>query len=367
MGSERMRGKSRRKTEPRRWQQPPQEGEGSRWELILFGLFFVTVVFVVGTYARADVRPADRYSNMPTAKSYAASTAPQTLGSRIAFHPVATGSPASAADGATTTNFENRLQTRGLRTKKKASRTFEFAGQLTLEATRTLDPDTETNSVGNIQVQPTVIYTPWNFSANLQFIYNREFVYERDDGTNGDIDDVRYGFRKTWRRGRDFQTNSIDEAFVGLGGFLPASRMSKKRGFNGSIGPRFGLMKKLGRFTFASSLLYTRSGYNEDIDADGRTHVADAYTSVLNIAFAITDRLSLTGAVDYTYFVDYQSVDSGAERAVVGLGYKWLENFTTVAGVATSRATIDSTGQTELFKFYDKESALAYFDLVVSI
>lgn len=347
-----MRGKSRQKNEPRRWQQRPDTEEGSRWELILFALFFVTVVFMVGTYARADI------SN---ARGPAFASHHRSAISSLSSAP-------AAADGATTTNLENRLQTRFHRTKKiERTRAFELGGALILEGSRTLDSDSETNYVGNVQLQPSVVYTPWSLSANLQLIYNREFVYERDDGTNGDIDDIRYGFRKTWRRQRDFSISFVDEAFVGLGGFLPASRMSKKRGFSGSIGPRFGAVKKLDRFTLAGSFIYTRSEYSEDIDASGRTNNADAYTSVLSVALAITDRLSLTGAVDYTYLVDHQGVDTGAERAVVGIGYKWFENLTTIAGVATSRATVDSTGQTELFKFYDKESALAYFDLVVSI
>lgn len=379
-----MRGKSQAKNQSTPLQKNsgngPRETEGSRWEMVFFALFFVTIVFLLGTVARAAAPTHDVSKEVKkqtvgpirghTHQSSIAATHRMVPLSRAVSISPSSGTQPSKGMGSYSSSLSNRLNSRStfqkpLLTSPKAD--YAFSAALTVETARNLDANADTNYTGTYLLAPTFVYVPAKVSFGVTAIYGREYSYYRPDGKAGDFEDLKYGLRKTWKNGDDFKTVLVDDIFLGIGGFLPTSNSALQRGFRGSYGPRVGVSKKLDRVTLNYVFAYTRGLFDYEKDAKGTPSFPDMWTNVGSITYSFTDSFSMGATAEYTYLIDFENYTTGAQRAVVSADYKLNSNIGLSLGLATIRSTVDLVQQTETFKFYEKESTLAFFDFIVSI
>ena len=382
-----MRGKSQAKNQSSRLEKSSGSGEGSRWEIIIFALFFVTIVFLLGTVARAadaSIVPSNaqtKEAKKSHGQSHSQSHGQSHQSSIATAHrliPVtrsvsispSSGTQPSKGMGSYSSSLSNRLNSRTTFEKPlltSPKQNFAFSAALTIETARNLDSRSETNFTGTYLLAPTIVYVPAKVSFGLTGIYGREYSYYRPDGSAGDFEDLKYGLRKTFKNGDDFKTSLIDDVFIGIGGFLPTSNSALQRGFRGSYGPRIGVTKKLDKVTLNYVFAYTRGLFDYEKDAKGTPSYPDMWTNVGSITYNFTDTFSMGATAEYTYLVDFENYTNGAQRAVVSADYKVNSNISLSLGIATIRSTVDLVQQTETFKFYEKESTLAFFDFIVSI
>jgi hypothetical protein len=374
-----------------------ENGEGSRWEIIFFALFFVTIVFLLGTVARAAGTVARAAGTVASAAPHAAHQPKVVVKAPLAKSPPAgkvqlaslstthqqvavprggslypsnTSQATSKAMGSYSTSLSNRMNSRTTFAKPAiAARNsnFAFTGALTIETTRNLDQAADTDYTGSYMFVPTVVYVPAKISFGLTALYGAEYSYYRPNGRAGDFEDVKYGLRKTFKNKDDFNSDWIDDFFVGVGGFLPTSNSAAERTFRGSYGPRLGVSKKIDRLTMAYIFGYSRSLFDREKTATGGALYPDTWIHVGMLTYAFTDSFSVGAVAEYAYMVDFENYTTGAQRAIVSADYKLTPNVGFSLGLATVRSTVDLVQQTETFKFYEKESTLAFFDLVLSI
>ncbi len=335
-----------------------RNSEGSIWEPILFIIFFVTVAFLFGSIANAQTsRSAQTGRSIRPAAAVQmqmGTTAPGNL------------SPVSSSASGPSSVMGSQISSRK-KVRIKQESDFQFSSQLVLEATSSVDPDKERDHTGWYALKPVLVYAPYDITAAATIAYSQEYKYQRDDGDEGSFDDIKYGIKKSWKNKKHFRSALFDELSFGIGGFLPANSVSKRKSFQGSVGPRFGIAKSFGKFSVGQTFVYSRSFFVYEQAESEAYNSPDTYASVTGLTYKFTDKFSLNSVLEYAVLVDYQNIRHGAQKAVFSFDYAFVPQFGTSLGIATVRQTRSPDGQTESFKFYEKESTLAFLDLILSI
>jgi hypothetical protein len=252
--------------------------------------------------------------------------------------------------------------------QKPAESAYQGSAKFVIETSRVVNTDTDTESfAGWYQATFSGLHKPTNIGAKLVLGFSQEYSYDREDGTTNAFDNPLASVSKTWKSGADFKTKFVDTVALSLTGALPASREMTRRTFLGSLGPNIGVAKKFGRATVTQALGYVRSFYEYEIRDNGVVNSPDAFRSTTGLDLALTDALSLSTSLVYTYAVSFQGVGKATQITSLSADYAFTDHFSMSLGLATERGTLEPDGQTNRIKFYDPDTTQAFIDLVVDI
>lgn len=245
---------------------------------------------------------------------------------------------------------------------------LQVSGRLLVDTSRTLDQNNEPSWSGLYIATLSMKHTSTGITGFIEAGYAREYSYERDDGTDGDLHHLSLGVGKKWASGKDFNSSVIDHVGISATGVLPGSREAQRRTFQGSGGPALSLDKKLGAgFTLGQMLSYSRASYEYDIRSDGTVNNPDVYRSRTDLSYDFNDKWSFVVIYLYTYAVSYQSVGRAGDTYIYELDYQPMKNLGFGLGVLSDRSsTLDPDGQSSQVSIYTEEGASAYFDVILS-
>jgi hypothetical protein len=354
-------------------------GEGSIWELVLFAVFFIVIFSAVSRANAQASAPTETQIEAPAAsnkakskaakkgkkarksekvvKANAASTS-SALGSGDSIAQTSTASAPAAQSAALTTEVS---------AKTANASPYKFSGQLSLGTAASLDPNSVTRYSGSYTFRPGIRYAPFKMRAGASLSYSQEYSHERDDGTNGSLENPSLSLSKAWDKGADFSSNYIDALSMSLSGVIPVTKDSQKRTLRGTLGPSLKATKGLGRVTLGQSFGYSRSFFEYDIRDDGVVNSPDSFSSTTELGLKITDKLSFNTMLRYGYTISFQGVGRGSERTAFSVDYSISDRFFASLGVDTSRGTLAYDGQSDRLKFFDQEAATAFFDLGMAL
>jgi hypothetical protein len=363
-------------------------GDGSIWELVLFAVFFI-VIFSAVSRANAQTNTAPEAkveapaaangeaitkktkSSKKGKKARKASGSPTSIKMAKAGATTVSASTASATELAsqTATTAAPAGQTAALVTEAPATSTspYKFGAQLSVGTAASMDPNSVTRYSGSYTFRPGIRYAPLKMRAGAGLSYSQEYSHERDDGTNGSLENPSLSLSKAWDKGADFNSNYIDAISMSLSGVIPVTNDSRKRTLRGTLGPSVKATKGVGRVTFGQSFGYSRSFFEYDIRDDGVVNSPDSFSSTTELGLKITDKLSFNTLFRYGYTISFQGVGRGSERTAFSMDYSISSRVFASLGVDTSRGTLAFDGQSDRLKFFDQEAATAFFDLGMSL
>lgn len=243
---------------------------------------------------------------------------------------------------------------------------FAPVARLLVETTRTLSPDEAANYGGWYQLTLGVQDKQSDMSLSLKTGYAREYSYERNDGSEGDLDNPILGLSKTWSEGKHFKSPVFSTISAGLSSSVAASRESRRRTFIASVGPSIAVSKKLRKFTLGQAFGYTRGFYEYDIRDNGVVNSPDQFRAATDLSYEITDELSLSASFAYTHAISYQGVGRGTQLTSASIDYQALKKLGFSLGVATERGTLEADGFTNSVRLFDQNVAQAFFDMILS-
>jgi hypothetical protein len=286
--------------------------EGSIWELLLFTVFFVVVFSAVARADEASIQQA-----LPSAKA----ASPYKLGATVLIE---------------TASVQN-----------DADRTA-YSGVYRLDL--------------------SLAHEPSSISLLSRTEYERQYTYQNDDGTDGQLSNPLFGITKSFKKGKGLPSRSFfDKAAIGLRGSLPANRLAQKQTFQGAIGPMAAVAKSIGRVDLQQTLQYSRRAFEYEMGNDGAVNSPDVYRGVSEITYNFTDSFAFGVVVLYDYAVSFQGVGKSSYLSILSLDYKVLESLTASIGVSTQKGTLEADGQTNRVLLYDGSAASTFIDLVFTL
>jgi hypothetical protein len=373
------------------------QSDGSIWELCLFAVFFVIVFSAI---ARADdtgagvdraparVATARRASSTSTrSKIAAAKTAKKPVklqGQQVAQNENAptdpkspTSTEASANPGVNKSIRARQEQLSPIPTNALPDANsradlpepeihgprFQPTAKLLVETTATVSSEDPRSYAGWYQLALGIADKQTNTSLTVQGGYSREYSYERDDSTDGDVDNPIASIKKTWKEGVDFKSPVFDTISTSLAGTLAANRESRRRTFQGAVSPTLTISKAIRKLTLGLGGSYSRHFYKYDIRDNGTVNAPDQFRGTAELSYAITDKLSASASMVYTYAISYQKVGKATELSSLSLDYALFEKLGISLGVATERGTLEADGYTNDVKIFDPNVAQAFLDL----
>lgn len=241
------------------------------------------------------------------------------------------------------------------------------ASSLTIETTQTLDSNTATSYAGSYLIAPTVVYKPEMITASLRLGYDREYSYQRDDGSNGDFANPTLSVAKAFVSGVDYNSRIFDSISVGLTNAVGANHDSSRRSFEASVGPFVAVSKKIGIFSISQSLGYSRGFYEYELGSDGSSNSPDVFSESTSLALDLSSSWQLSGTYRYKYSISFQAIGVGSTVALAQLSYAVTQHWGLAVGVSSAQGTLQPDGQSNELKFYEPNSAQAFFDLTVTI
>ena len=131
--------------------------------------------------------------------------------------------------------------------------------------------------------------------------------------------------------------------------------------YQGSIGPVAKVTANLDRLTVSESLSYQHRSFREATDADGIYRDAEAFKSLLEVGYQLTDALAISGSSLAVFTMAPDHTDYGI-RSQLSFDYRAPMDFTTSCGVAIERgiSTLEGVhGKTDL--------AQAFIDVIVEL
>jgi hypothetical protein len=297
--------------------------EGSFWELCVFALFFVVVFTVVARSAHAAPAPTK--------------ASPQT-------------------------NVTTVLP------EQTSAKRFKFSSTLVIDTSGTLAPtqNEERSYSGEYSLKTGVTDQKTNLSLSLKAGYAREYTFELDDGTDGDLVDPAIALTKTWKEGQDFRSPVFDTVVLGLGGVVGASNESARGTFVGSLGPSIAVTKQIHKLGLGQKFGYSRRFYNYDIRNDGTVNAPDSFSSATDLSFNLTEKLALSAQTILSYAINFQGTGISQEISALSLDWTITPALATSLGVATKRGTISDDGTSNQLKFVDASVAQGFFDLILN-
>lgn len=359
--------------------------EGSIWELCLFVIFFVVVFSVIARADETTVSTASGRSGVVSktpakaAKRAGKSTVAQTEPTLVAQNeqpaqPEAqgTGNPAiekpiraKAQQIAPVPTGALPVGTVGatLAEPKLNGPRFTPRGRLLVETTGTVSSEEARSFGGWYQLAFGVADSQTNMAVGVLAGYSREYSYQRDDNSDGDFDNPIISLNKKWKNGVHFKSAFFDQITLGLSGAVGVSREARRRTFMGSVGPTFAVAKEISKLSIGMGVGYNRGFYEYDIRDDGTVNSPDQFLLTPSLSYAITDKLSASASMLYTYGISFQGVGRANELSALSVYYAFSKKFTVSAGVATQRGTLEADGYTNTIKIFDPNVAQAFLDL----
>ena len=237
--------------------------------------------------------------------------------------------------------------------------TFSFKGNLLIDTSANVNTADPTSVSGLYRLSTSVSHNPSGVSAFSILDYGREYSYQRDDGTDGDLDSAVIGVKKTWKD----PVAWLDMIALGLSSGLPVGRESVRRTFRGSLGPSLTLGKKLGRLEMSESVGYSYSFYEYGIRNDGTVNSPHGFRSISSLSLALTEKLVTSATFFYKRALSFQNVARDTTVTYLSLDYQLFTKLGVSVGVATEAGTLDPDGQTNRITFVDAGTSQAFFDL----
>jgi hypothetical protein len=244
---------------------------------------------------------------------------------------------------------------------------FAYSGQFIFETTRTADEAEPISYTGWYQATASATHKKSALTGTARLGYTREYSYQRDDGSNGAFDNPGLSVAKSFRSGKDFETNLLDSVSVALSGAIGANDESRRRTFLWSNGVSVTGAKAIGRFNLRQSFGYTHSFFEYDIRDNGVVNSPDSVRSVSMLFYSVNDRVSLGGSFTYGYSISFQGVGRATTMAQVSADYSFSDRISASIGVASERGTLEPDGQTNRIRIYAPEAAQYFADLIISL
>jgi hypothetical protein len=244
---------------------------------------------------------------------------------------------------------------------------FAYSGQFILETTRTADEAEPISYTGWYQATASATHKKSAINGTARLGYTREYSYQRDDGSNGAFDNPGLSLAKSFRRGKDFESEYLDSVSIALSGAIGANDESRRRTFLWSNGVSITGAKAIGRFNLRQSFGYTHSFFEYDIRDNGVVNSPDSVRSVSMLFYSVNDRVSLGGSFTYGYSISYQGVGRATTMAQVSADYSFTDRISASIGVASERGTLEPDGQSNRIRFFAPEAAQYFADLVISL
>jgi hypothetical protein len=197
-----------------------------------------------------------------------------------------------------------------------------------------------------------------NLSARLSG--SRELRYERDDGSSGQIDNIRLG------AARGLWASSSSEAVVqalrgSVSATLPANREAGRQTFRGSLGLSVTAASMTWKTLSARlSSGYTYRNYSYDIRDNGVVNSPHAVRAGFDIDSQISSNLRAYFSLGVTTVRSFQGVLRSTSASDIGFDYGFLEDWTASLGLSTERGTLEPDGVTNRVRVLTPDSSVAY-------
>ncbi len=210
-------------------------------------------------------------------------------------------------------------------------------------------------------------YVPWSMNLVGEFAYNREYTYQRADGTDGYWENPVLAVTKVFASGKDFDTKIIDRMVLSAAGSMPANRDARQKTFLGSTGAAVRVTKTLGPVFVLQRLGYTRGYYEYELMDSGTVNSPDTfkYTSELTLKFS--KYFAITGGFVYLHAISYQGVAKGSQWSGYSLDAMPLENLRVSLGVETDRPTMLPDGSGDQLMVFDKRASRVFLEMFLTI
>ncbi len=246
-------------------------------------------------------------------------------------------------------------------------RPFLFAGTVLIETTRNANEDDRESYGGWYQLTANAVHKKSAISTSLRLGWTQEYTYQRDDGSNGSLENPSLGIAKVYRHGKDYEIPWIDSLSLSFGTSVGANREAARRTFLWSNSLTLTGVKNLGRFTFRQGFGYSRSFFEYDIRDNGVVNSPNTYRSTSSLELVVTDQLALSSSFAYAYSVSFQGVGRATQSSSASVDYMISNQLAASLGVAVERGTLEPDGQINRVKFFAPESAQYFLDLMISL
>lgn len=324
------------------WTRSQSQAEGSLWEICLFVVFFVLIFSAV---ARAEAKTPP-----PNVSVNEYGNAGKTV-------------PSMSSDAA--------LRLRQLR-KQGYGDVWKPSAKAVISTSRTLQEEEEPSYGGAYELTLGASNKYLGLSGSARVGYSREYSFQRDDGTDGSMDNPSAVISKKfvkdeWDANPSAIWKYVDGISWSVSGALPGNAESERRTFQGSLGTSVGFAKSIRRLDLSQGFGYTRGFYEYDIRDDGTVNAPDSFKSTTSLGYNVTDKLALSLSVALSHAINYQGTGKTAEMSSLSLDYAFNKHVQTSLGVATERGTMLPDGETNRVRVFDPEVASAFFDLVIGL
>lgn len=242
---------------------------------------------------------------------------------------------------------------------------FLFSGQFLVETARTADESQPASYSGSYLGVLSAVHRKTGLTSTLRASYSQEYSYDRDDGTNGGVENPSLAVAKAWRAGKSFESTLIDSVSLSLSGSAGLSKESRRRTLLGTAGVSATISKRLDRFNVRESVGYTRSFFNYDIRDNGVVNSPNTFRSITSVYCDVNDRLSIGGEFTFGYAVSFQGVGRTTELSVFSADYAFTDTISGSLGVSTERGTLEPDGTSNRVRFFAPEAAQYFVDLIL--
>lgn len=240
-----------------------------------------------------------------------------------------------------------------------------MSGQLLLETARTADESQPASYSGSYLGVLSAVHRKSGLTSTLRVSYSQEYSYDRDDGTNGGVENPSLSVAKAWRAGKSFDSTLIDSVSLAVTGSAGLSKESRRRTLMGTTGVSTTVSKRLERFNVRQGFGYTRSFFNYDIRDNGVVNSPDTVRSISSIYYDVNDRLSIGGEFTFGYAVSFQGVGRTTELSAFSADYAFTDTISGSLGVSTERGTLEPDGTSNRVRFFAPEAAQYFVDLIL--
>ncbi len=341
-------------------QENSSQSEGGLLELLVFAFLFVVVFSVLARTAQA--------AEAKNSKKVALRAAAVGTNSPNEITPVDPNSAAPLArqgqNVAVPTGALPESNVRAGIPEPETAKRIAWTSKVIVETTEATTDESKVTMGGWYQLSTGLTDQKRGISATLKLGWAQEYSYQKDDNTNGDLDNPAIILSKVWKNKEDFRSNVFDSLTLGLSGSVGASREAAHRTFIAGIGPSMTAAKQLGKLHVGESLAYSRGFYGYDIRNDGKVNAPNVFTSITEASFDLTPTLALSASMKLSQAISFQNVGRTTQLTAASLDYSALENLAVSLGFATERGTSNEDGQGNSVKFFDRNVSQAVLDLI---
>lgn len=344
--------------------------DGGFWELFLFAILFVVVFSVIARTAHAAPLKS-RKSAKPAALAQAVSEAPAA----VSEAPAAASSADMIDDakpihpqGQSAAIPSNALPDANISTRlaEPPSDQPGFASKVTVETSRTVSADDEPNYGGWYQIATGYSIPKQGLAFGVSVGWFQNYSKEKDDHTNGDLDNPVLTASKTWKEGVHFKSSIFDSITAGVSSVAGTSHESARRTFIANVGPSIGAAKAIRKLHIGQTFAYARGFYNYDIRDDGTVNSPNVLKSKTDLSYDLTEKLALSLSTALSYAISFQNVGKTTELSSISLDYSPTDKIGFSAGVSTERGTQAADGLSNRIALFQQDVAQAFLDMSLS-